>query len=513
MKEPIVGSVEYWAIKTPHRIAVLEGDRALTWSEWDIQSNRLASALKKRGIEAGDIVVARTQIRTEWVILYQALAKLGCRLLGLNWRLTPAETEYVLANSAASGIVCDDQDPASVAPAWANLPIKVAISIDTQTDGFEDWSAVLSEQSDDRFTTSTPPPLIVYTSGTTGLPKGVEMNQPRRGSEQEMKEYFRSMAERRSQREGDVVLVTMPLHHGAGPALVKETASKGNIQILQRRFDAEEALSLIDKYKITYWNGVPTMYKRMSGLPQNVLDKYDISSIRSLSIGAAPVTPELKAWITSYFGDCLSEGYGSTETSMITSISSERLKEKPGSSGLPYRHVQIEIRDENNNLLPVGDVGEIWVRTPVTISTYLNASEGNSCDENGFFQTGDVGRLDEDNYLYITDRVKDMIISGGVNIYPAEIENALLRHPALQDAAVIGIPHDEFGEQVMAFCEVKPEQTITIDELSAHCAGQLASYKRPRSFEIVKELPRNAMGKVLKRTLREPYWKGRERQV
>ncbi len=515
MSDPVTGSVEYWAKEKPSETAIVEANRTLSWSDWNNQANRLACALKRRGITEGDIVVARTQIRIEWAILQLALGKLGCRLLGQNWRLTPEESKYVLSNSGAVAIICDDIDPSLLKPALETLSLKAAVSIDTKTTSFEDWETLLNEPADEEFFAKDHPPLIVYTSGTTGLPKGVEMNQPRAGSEQERKEYFQSMAERRSQVPGDVVLVTMPLHHGAGPALVRESTGKGNLQIFQRRYNAEDALSLIEKYKITYWNGVPTMYKRMAALSKETQNKYKVSSIRSLSVGAAPVTPELKQWISDYFGECLSEGYGSTETSMITSISAQMQKHKPGSSGLPYKHVKIEIRDDQGNTLPTGETGEIWVWTPVTITAYLNTGEldTETSDENGFFRTGDVGRLDEDGYLYITDRTKDMIISGGVNIYPAEIEVALQRHPAIQDSAVIGIPHDEFGEQVKAFCELKPGQTATEEELAGHCIHLLASYKRPRSIEIVKELPRNDMGKILKKTLREPYWKGRKRQV
>jgi long-chain acyl-CoA synthetase len=188
---------------------------------------------------------------------------------------------------------------------------------------------------------------------------------------------------------------------------------------------------------------------------------------------------------------------------------------KPGSSGLPHRHVHISIRDEAGDELAAGQEGEIWVKTPMVIRGYLNAKplDGDTLDAEGFFRTGDVGRLDEDGYLFITDRAKDMIVSGGVNIYPAEIEAVIIRHPAVQDVAVIGIPDEEFGEQVKAFCELKSGRSADAADILAHCAETLASYKRPKSLEIVAELPRNTMGKLLKRELRDPFWKGRERNV
>jgi long-chain acyl-CoA synthetase len=233
-------------------------------------------------------------------------------------------------------------------------------------------------------------------------------------------------------------------------------------------------------------------------------------------VGAAPVPYSLKTWIFETFGEnVLSEGYGATETGMLTRLPAHMQRAKPGSSGLPHKHVEIEIRDDVGKALAAGEVGEIWVKTPVTIGRYLNGKDldTDTLDKRGFFRTGDVGKLDDEGYLFITDRAKDMIISGGVNIYPAEIEAAILLHPAVQDVAVIGIPDDEFGEQVKAFCELKPHRTTNEAELLDHCRTHLASYKRPKSIEFMSELPRNTMGKLLKRELRQPYWKNRERNV
>jgi long-chain acyl-CoA synthetase len=283
-----------------------------------------------------------------------------------------------------------------------------------------------------------------------------------------------------------------------------------------RRFDPELALQLIDRYKITDWNSVPTMLKRIAGLPKETLAKYDVSSIQHLSVGAAPVPYSLKEWVFGYFGEsCLTEGYGATEVGMVTRLTADMQRKKPGSSGLPYKHVQIEVRDVNSNVLGPNQSGEIWIRTPTTIGRYLNGKEldRDMLDDHGFFRVGDVGHLDDAGYLFITDRAKDLIISGGVNLYPAEIEAAIIKHPAIQDVAVIGIPDDEFGEQVKAFCELKPGKVLTGEALQSFLTDHLASYKRPKTIDFLNELPRNTMGKLLKRELREPYWKGRERKV
>ncbi len=518
MSEPVPGMVEHWAREKPDALAIVESGRTLTWREWNDEADRLAHGLKERGIARGDIVVTRLQIRKEWPVISAALGKLGCRVLGLNWRLTPAETKYVLTNSGAHAILLDDPDPAALTPAFEGLPLKLKASLDAHAEGFVSYAEMIAEEGEKLFAAGTPP-LIIYTSGTTGLPKGVVVGAPAGGSGadaiKEMMEYMRSVGEGRPLRGGDVVMVTLPMHHGAGPGTVWGAMRNGNQMVMLRRYDPEEALKLIDKHKVTVWTGVPTMYKRIAGLPEETIRKYDLSSIRALGVGAAPVPYSLKEWIIAHFGAVLSEGYGTTETGMITALSPEMQKKKPGSSGLPHRHVTIAIRDEDGNDLDRGQEGEIWVKTPVVIRQYLNGKPlgTDTLDENGFFRTGDVGRVDDEGYLFITDRAKDMIVSGGVNIYPAEIEAAILTHPSVQDVAVIGIPNEEFGEEVKAFCELKPGRAAEASDILAHCRDTLASYKRPRTIDIVKELPRNTMGKLLKRELRDPYWKNRERKV
>ncbi|HWD68199.1 MAG TPA: AMP-binding protein [Caulobacteraceae bacterium] len=519
MNEPRPGSLEHWAREQPGAPALIEGDRVVTWKAWNDEADRLAYGLSQLGLKAGDVLVTRMQIRPEWPITSAAAAKLGCRILGLNWRLTPSETRYVLSNSGAHAIVCDDPDPAALAPAFEGLALKFAVSIDAPAEGFALYSSVIAKAAPEPMFAEGNPPLILYTSGTTGLPKGVVRgalgDHDDSTARQERLEYQKSVAASRPQPRGDVHMITLPMHHGAGPAAIWGSQTRGNTMVLLRRFDPEQALRLIEKHRVSLWTGVPTMFKRIAGLPPDVLAKYDVSSIRSLGVGAAPVPYSLKEWIIGHFGPCLAEGYGVTETGMLTALSPQMQTKKPGSSGLPHTHVQISIRGEAGDELAPGEEGEIWVKTPVVIGGYLNGKplDADTLDEKGFFRTGDVGRLDEDGYLFITDRAKDMIVSGGVNIYPAEIEAAILTHPAMQDVAVIGIPDDEFGEQVKAFCELKPGRAADAGDILAHCAQTLASYKRPKSLEIVAELPRNTMGKLLKRELRDPYWKGRERNV
>lgn len=510
--EPAPGSLEYWASIRPGETALVEGDRSLRWGEWNTLADRLAGALEARGVVAGDLVVVRTHIRLEWSIVASALAKLGCRLLGMNWRLTPAEVRYVLNNSQAVALVCDDPAPEELIPAFEGQALKIAVSIDRPAEGFVTLQELLAEPHDRKYLAQADPPLVIYTSGTTGLPKGVVME---RGTDRTTLEYLADLQQQRSQDGSGTFLVTMPMHHGAGPAQMWAARRAGCPVVMIRRYDPVAVLDAIERHRVTNWTGVPTMYKRIAALPPEEVSRRDLSSLRNLGVGAAPVSDGLKDWIIRHLGNHLSEGYGSTETGMITHMPPELQQSRPGSSGRPNRHVRIEIRDEQGELLPTGEVGEIWVWTPVNIRSYLNEAPlaTDVRDERGFFRTGDMGRLDEDGFLYISDRAKDMIISGGVNIYPAEIEAALNMHPAVADSAVIGIPDDEFGESVLAFCELKPGQQVDEAALLAHAGRTLASYKRPRVVRIIDELPRNTVGKLLKRDLRAPYWKDREKRV
>jgi len=506
--------IERWAMERPDDVAIVEGEHSLTWAELDQLANRVANALAARGVVASDIVVVRTRPRTEWAVIAGAIAKLGCSMLGLNWRLTPAEGRHVIEDSRATILVCDDADPAPLADLVKD-PVRLAVSIDTPADGFISYADLLEGSPDQRYAKADPR-LIIYTSGTTGTPKGIVMNQSAGADEKTMREFLEGRDGYVRFSDRDATLINMPFHHAAGPAQFWTSVRQGNKVVLQRRFNPTEALELIARHRISHWTAVPTMFKRIAALPAEVLSAADVSSIGQIRIGTAPVPLELKTWVLDYFGDdVLHEVYGASECGLVATLPPSMQRKKPGSCGHLLPHVQLEVRDAQGNSLPAGQQGELWVRTPVAIRSYLNAPPlgTDTLDAAGFFRTGDVGYMDEDGYLFITDRAKDMIISGGVNIFPAEIEAALQKHPAVLDAAVIGIPDDEFGEQVLAFCELKPGQQTDEATLLAHCVPLLASYKRPRRIEFMPELPRNPMGKLLKRELREPYWKGRERQV
>ena len=383
------------------------------------------------------------------------------------------------------------------------LGLNLVVAVNAGLHELEPLASLYVEDAPPRFAKADPS-LIVYTSGTTGRPKGVAM--PERPPPPSVE----------AAGPPGVMLITMPMHHASGPNQVWKGRATGRRTVLMNRFDAEQVLALIERHGVNYWAAVPTMCQRISVLPPEILSRYDVSSIKAISLGAAPVPYGLKQWAVGHFGPGkLSEGYGSTETGMISSLSPADQLVKPGSSGLPFKGVAIRIRDGAGRDLPPGETGDIWVKTPTTIRAYLNADAlgADVRDAEGFFKVGDVGRLEADGHLYLTDRSKDMIVAGGVNIYPAEIEAELQAHPQVLAAAVIGVPDDDLGEAPIAFLEMRPGAVAGPEEIAATVRDRLAAFKRPRAIHIIDELPRNPMGKILKTELRAPFWKGRERNI
>jgi len=512
---PAPETPEYWAFKQPDALAIVDSERSITYRDLNTQADKLASALRSHGLGAGDVVAVRTQTRLEWPVISLALAKLECQLLVLNWRLTPPEVAGIMQSSRAAGLICDDADLTALVAGVDLSSLKVSVSLDAASPAFVSYDALVYGNNGtpvSTFHSRKPAPLILFTSGTTGEPKGIAV---RPDGSQKTSEYLADIRAMHPVGPGDVILLTVPLHFRAGATEVSNAIRAGAKLVLLPRFDALETLRAMQAHRVTKWFGVPTMYRRIAALGADVVKGFDLRALNQLVIGAAPADKSLKLWILDNLGDCLREGYGSTEVGLSTGLAPEFQRAKVASCGRPFRHVDISIRDEAGRSLPPQQRGEIWIRTPVTIKTYLDdvPLRPDTRDEAGYFFTGDIGYFDDEGFLYICDRAKDMIISGGANIYPAEIESVLLAHPAIADAAVIGIPDDEFGESVAAFCELKPNCIATTDALLEHCSKSLATYKRPKKLTIIGELPRNAVGKVLKRELRAPYWQGRARSI
>ncbi len=500
---------EHWARATPEFPAVVDGDEVLTYAEWNRLADRLADALVRLHAPVPRAAV-RTHQCLEWFVINLALNKARWEQIAVNWRLTPAETVGVLADSEPAVLFFDDVDPVPLIDACAASGVRLVSlrSADPRATTYDELCGTgieLPRYSRANFS------LVTYSSGTTGRPKGTRKQAPRdEEHRQRINQYVASSPVKRP-RARSRTLLTLPLHHGAGPKAARTCHNAGGTTYLLDRYDPVRALELIERHRITHWKCVPTMLQRMRGLPPEVLASFDVSSIRAVSVGSAATPWALKEWVMDYFGEVLHEGYGASEIGIVTVMRPEKHREKPGSCGRLRPHVEVRVVGPDGSELPRGADGELLIRTPITISGYLNPDSGENdrITPDGFFRTGDIGRLDEDNFLYITGRAKDMIIAGGVNIYPTEVENALSSHPDVLEVAVIGIPEPTFGEQVMAFCELRPGSPLTAEELIRFVEPSLAPFKRPRRIEFVTDFPRNALGKIVKNELRAPYWAGR----
>jgi long-chain acyl-CoA synthetase len=507
------GTPEYWARIRPDAPAVIHDDTVMTYGEWNDKANRVAAGLAALGLRQGDRLGMRFRLGVEWFVIQRALQKLGVAQVAVNWKLTPDEASYIIRDSEARGLACNDADVTG----WVRPDVGVLITVGQPADapGVRYEDLLDTPGTVPRFG-ALRPNLVLYTSGTTGAPRGVPpIDRSKVRDPGRLLRYIASVESSPPHPDNSVTMLTLPAHHGAGPLAASHTCARGGTVIVLDPYDAEEALRLIDRHKVQTWSAVPTMLLRIKSLPTPVLDRYDLSSLAVLGTGAAPVPQSLKEWIVDRLGKgVLWEAYGASEAGMISYSQPEYQLTKPGTSGIPYDGVEIAIVDERWNRLPPGRTGEIAVNTPMVIRRYLGRDElGEDTVRDGFYRTGDVGHLDEDGFLFITDRIKDMIVAGGVNIYPAEIEKVLVQHPAVIDAAVIGIPQDDFGEQPMAFIVADRAAELTEKDLLEFLEGRLASYKQPRQFAFVDELPVNPMGKVLKNVLRAPYWEGRERHV
>jgi long-chain acyl-CoA synthetase len=513
MSGPHHGTPEFWAASRPDAPAVIHRGAVLTYGEWNAKSDRVAEGLADAGLRSGDSLGMRFRLGFEWFVIQRALQKLGVVQVAVNWKLTAPEAAYIIRDSGARGLACDDADPSN----WSAQDLEVLVTVG-QAAGvpglrYEDLAETACQNP--RFGRLAPT-MVLYTSGTTGAPRGVPPVD-RANVDLDRLMCYRASVGRVPPRPADAVcLITLPVHHGAGPRAATAACAAGGVAVLLDPFDAQEALRLIERHRVQVWGGsVPTMLLRIQALPDKVLAAYDLSSITTLSMGAAPVPQSLKEWVVDRFGEgVLWEAYGASEAGMITYAAPEHQLTKPGTSGLPYDEVDVAIVDDNWHRLGPGETGEIAVNTPMVLKGYLGREPlGDDILRDGYYRTGDVGHLDEDGFLFITDRAKDMIVAGGVNIYPAEIEKVLVEHPRVIDAAVIGIPQNDFGEQPLAFIVADPASPPTAAELLEFLEGRLASYKRPRLFEFVDEFPLNPMGKVLKTELRAPYWQGRDRRV
>lgn len=493
-------------------VCAVEGERTLTWRDWNIQADLLASSLARLGVREGDKVAVRMHTRLEWLTVSLAIAKLGGVIVAVNHRLTPPESLYIARDCEVTAAIIDDAEPDALVEAWSSLDLRVVVSIDVDAEGTELMADLVEQGHLEDRPASALAPLVIYSSGTTGAPKGAPMAGFRTDVDDGVRlDYALSVSfDLAAGGPGNVTLMSLPMHHGAGPSCTQVALMTGGSVVFQRRYDAEELLRLVERHGVTHWIAVPTMLQRLVRLPAETLQRHDLSTMRFLLGGAAPFSQELKQAATELFGPVVHEIYGATEAGMIAGATPELLARKPTATGFPFRQVEVRIVDVEGKEVPRGATGEITVRTPNIISGYVGRGPlgSDKISADGFYATGDVGHLDDEGVLFIYDRLTDMIIAGGVNVYPAESEAVIATHPQVVNVAVIGVPDEDHGEQPMAFVQTVPGATLTGAELLAFCEGKLARYKWPRTIEIVEEIPTNSVGKNLKRVLRERHLHG-----
>ncbi|MFT3695222.1 MAG: AMP-binding protein [Kofleriaceae bacterium] len=498
-------AVMFHAAAHPDKEAIVEysphGVSRMTWGEYDAAINRLANALNARGAGAGTRVATMLPNCTEYLVAQQALARMGATAVQVGYRLKAQEIAHILENSQPSAtIVHVDYLPAMREA--RKLAGKTDEMIVVGGNDVNEWSRVLAAADPElppRVNAGDGGGVIVYTSGTTGKPKGANRSYKKTGFES-----VADMIHQMDVRTDDRHLVVCPLYHSAAPAFVAIMMALGATTVLQTHFEPEAALQIIEREKITCTLMVPTMLIRLAALPKDTIAKYSTRSLRWVMSGAAPLSTEAARRFMDTFGPILWNFYGSTETGLVTLAGPGDHVTRPGTIGKAMRGNSIRLLDDHGHDVPVGQVGELYARNSTLITGYHgNEQATNDAQRDGYYSVGDIGRVDADGYYYLESRKHDMVISGGVNIYPREIEDHLSTHPKILEAAVVGIPDPEWGESLRAFIVLRHGEQLTDREVIDYCGQGLANYKRPKIVTFLAELPRNPTGKVLKRELRD----------
>ncbi|MFK8020504.1 MAG: AMP-binding protein [Pseudomonadales bacterium] len=505
-------------------LALIDERSEITWLALNERVNQIIAAFKANGLVAGDTIGVFAGNCREYFEVMAAAQHSGVLFVPVNWHFTADELAYVLEDAGCKLLFVEEQFLKVVVDSAAENARYVhsipRIGIRGSAPGFTDYESWFASESVSEPLEELMGGPMFYTSGTTGRPKGVRPTGRSKSTPIEVLEMTTNgMSGMLGIPRGGVTLLCGPVYHSAQWSFSFLPLMIGSTVVMRHKFNAAETLNLIDQYDVTNVHLVPTQFRRMVDLDSATRSAFKGSSLQCVWHGASPCSPQLKQQMIEWWGLTVGEYYGSTEGAIVTMVTAEEWLEKPGTVGKPAPTADIKIIDDNGKQLAQGQHGQIYVRNLMGADfEYHNEPEKTKAAhlEPGVYTFGDIGYFDEDGYLFLSDRKIDMIISGGVNIYPAEIEGVLASHPAVQDVAVFGIPNDEYGEEVKAAVCLAPDHLGSDDlrfDLMTHCRDLLAGYKCPKSIDFITEMPRHETGKLYKRILKDPYWEGSGRKI
>jgi long-chain acyl-CoA synthetase len=510
-----VGMVSaFWAKHKPNRIGVHDRFGTRSFAEINANANRLARVLRDAGLKPGDGIALFCTNRAEFIEVLNASRRIGTRLTPVNWHLAVGEIAYILNDCEAKALVAETRFDTILSAEKESPHLRIRLGIGDPAEGFLPYSRTIREQDP----ADLPDPEIgsqmLYTSGTTGRPKGVY--RPRGLPTPPQFEGSNAKYD----PDGDVQLCVGPGYHAAPLAfdIAIPQASGVPVVFIGERWNTEEVFKAIEQHHITHAHMVPIMFQRMLAAPDELKRKYDLSSLKFLVHGAAPCPPEVKRAMIEWLGPILFEYYAGSEGGAGFYITASEWLRKPGSVGKRPELLRVKIMDEEGNELPRGETGLIYHEAQKLnpFSYYKDEKKTQGAHRGEFFTLGDIGYFDDDDYLFLTGRSAEIIISGGVNIYPQEVDNEIIKHPAVEDVCTIGVPNKEWGEEVKSVIMLKAGQKPSDElkkEIIEFVRPRLAGFKVPRSIDFVAELPRSAAGKIQRKKVREPFWEGRKVQI
>jgi long-chain acyl-CoA synthetase len=497
-------------------VVVRFGDREISHDELTARAATIAGALRGAGVEHGDRVAIVLRNEPTFLALSAACSQLGAVAVPINWHSRGRELAHVLSHSGARAVFVHSDLISAVEPELPGDVELIEVPVpDELTAHYGDAAVTGRHVLLDAWTADADPCAdaaesarlsLIYTSGTTGLAKGVLREAM---TAEQAQQVAATTLAAMGLRPGMRTLITAPMYHAAPNAQAVFALALGIELTIMPRFDPESFLALIETQRISHAQVVPTMFVRLLDLPEEVRARYDLSSLECVVHAAAPCPVHVKRRMIEWFGPVIHEYYGATEIGIVVACDSHEWLAHEGTVGRPLGGADIHVFDPLGKLLSTGETGEVYIRPPDYWPgfTYLDQDDRRrEIDRDGYITIGDVGRVDEDGFLHLSDRARDMVISGGTNIYPAEIEACLLELDGVRDVAVFGIPDDEFGEALAAHIDADPSAGLTEQSIREHVAMRLAGFKVPKVIVFDDELPREETGKIFKRRLRERYW-------